>query len=187
MPAQNPSFILAYLCDANGIHVTIDNTYAQPAELNAALASGAVHLAVLPEPMVTIALAKNSALQVQLDLTEEWDRVSEPGSLVQGCVVVTSSFAEEHSAELAAFLVDYEQSVELLLADPAAAARDIESAGIFAQAAVAEKAIPNCNVCFVIGEEMKTQLSAFLEIMFAAAPQSIGGALPADDFYCILK
>ena len=34
---------------------------------------------------------------------------------------------------------------------------------------------------------MQAQLSAFLEIMFETAPQSIGGKLPADDFYCILK
>ena len=187
VPAQNPSFIFAYLCKANGVEVNIDNTYAQPAELNAALASGEVHLAVLPEPMVTIARAKNSELQVALDLTAEWDKVAEPGSLVQGCVAVRSDFADAHPAELAAFLADYEASVALLSADPADAARKIEAAGIFAQAAVAEKAIPNCNICFVTGEQMKTELSAFLQIMFEAAPQSIGGALPADDFYCILK
>ncbi len=71
--------------------------------------------------------------------------------------------------------------------DAAAAAQKIEQAGIFAKAAVAEKAIPRCNLCFVTGEQMKTELAAFLEIMFEQAPQSIGGALPGDDFYCVLK
>ena len=66
-------------------------------------------------------------------------------------------------------------------------AQAIETAGIFAKAAVAEKAIPKCNVCFVTGEEMQTELSAFLEIMFEKAPQSVGGAVPGDNFYCILK
>ncbi len=186
-PAQNPSFIFAHLCEANGVDVTIDNSYAQPAELNAAAAAGEVPLAVLPEPMVTVARSQNPALTVVLDLTEEWDKVSEPGSLVQGCVVVRTEFAAEHPAELAAFLADYEASVALLSEDTAAAAKAIEEAGIFAKAAVAEKAIPNCNVCFVTGDEMKTQLSAFLEIMAASAPQSIGGAVPGDAFYCILK
>ncbi len=185
-PAQNPTFIFRHLCDAFGVDVTIDNTYAQPAELNAAAAAGEVSLAVLPEPMVTIARSQNRDLAVVLDLTAEWDKVSEPGSLVQGCAVVRTDFASEHPAELAAFLEDYERSVSLLSGDPAAAAKAIEAAGIFARAAVAEKAIPACNVCFVTGEEMKTQLSAFLEIMFETAPQSVGGALPGDDFYCIL-
>ena len=102
-------------------------------------------------------------------------------------MVVRTEFAAEHPAEVAAFLEDYGRSVALLTEDIPAAAKAIEEAGIFAKAAVAEKAIPKCNVCFVTGEEMQAELGAFLEIMFEKAPQSIGGALPGDDFYCILK
>ena len=47
VPVQNPTFIFQYLCEKNGLTVgtdiTIDNTYAQPAELNTALASGGAH------------------------------------------------------------------------------------------------------------------------------------------------
>ena len=186
-PAQNPSFIFAALCSKNGIELNIDTSYAQPAELNTAVAAGEVSLAVLPEPMVTVARSQNQDLVVVLDLTAEWDKVFEPGSLVQGCVVVRTEFAAEHPAEVAAFLEDYGKSVALLTDDVPAAAKAIEEAGIFAKAAVAENAIPKCNVCFVTGEEMQAELSAFLEIMFEKAPQSIGGAVPGDDFYCILK
>ena len=52
---------------------------------------------------------------------------------------------------------------------------------------MAQKAIPNCNVCFVTGAEMQSALGEFLNVMFEVAPDSIGGAVPADDFYCILK
>ena len=187
VPAQNPSFIFGFLCSANDISVSIDNTYAQPAELNAAVAAGQVHLAVLPEPMVTVACSQNSDLQIVLDLTEEWDRVAEPGSLVQGCVVVRTEFAKENPEEVLAFLKNYEASVALLAEDPAAAAQKIEETGIFAKAAVAQKAIPHCNICFVTGAEMQAQLSAFLEIMAETVPQSIGGAVPGPDFYCILQ
>ena len=56
-----------------------------------------------------------------------------------------------------------------------------------AKAAVAEKAIPRCNLCFITGEQMQAQLAAFLQIMGETAPNSIGGQIPGDDFYCILK
>ena len=184
-PAQNPTFIFRTLCDAAGVNVTIDNTYAQPADLNTAAASGEVALAVLPEPMVTIARAQNAALTPVLDVTAEWDKVFTPGSLVQGCVVVRTAFAAEHPAETKAFLEEYGKSVALL-EDPAAAAQAIEACGIFAKAAVAEKAIPRCNLCFITGADMQAALSAFLETMAASAPESIGGAVPAEDFYCIL-
>ncbi len=183
VPAQNPSFIFSYLCRANGVNVTLDNSYAQPAELSAAAAAGQVSIAVLPEPILTVTRSQNPDLTVALDLGAEWDKVAEPGSLVQGCVVVRSEFAGQHPAETARFLEEYGESVALLTEDPAAAAQRIEEAGIFAKAAVAEKALPRCSVCFVTGEEMRAQMRAFLEIMAEAAPASIGGAVPGDDFY----
>lgn len=186
-PTQNPSFIFAALCSKYGIELNIDTSYAQPAELNTAVAAGQVGLAVLPEPMVTVAKSQNPDLTVALDLTEEWDKVMEPGSLVQGCVVVRRAFAEAHPDAVKAFLTDYEASVKLLTEDTETAAKNIEAAGIFAKAAVAAKAIPNCNVCFVTGADMQRELGAFLEIMSRKAPQSIGGKLPGEDFYCILQ
>ena len=184
-PAQNPSFILEALCRARGVELTIDNSYAQPAELNAAAAAGQVALAVLPEPMVTVACSQNPNLKAAIDLSAEWDKVMEPGSLVQGCVVVRREFADAHGAELAVFLEEYGRSVALLEEDAASAAQKIEESGIFAKAAVAAKAIPRCNICFVTGEEMQRQLSVFLQSMFETAPQSIGGSVPGDDFYYI--
>ena len=185
-PAQNPSFIFQHLVDANGVEgVTIDNTYAQPADLNAAVAAGEVAIAVLPEPMVTVARAQNPNLVVALDLTAEWDKVSQPGSLVQGCVVVRKDFVLENAAAVQTFLEEYGASIEALTTDVEGTAAKIEANGIFAKAAVAAKAIPNCNVCFITGEEMKAALSQFLTIMHGVAPASIGGSIPADDFYCI--
>ena len=188
-PAQNPTFIFQYLCEANGLtvgeDVVIDNGYAQPADLNAAVSGGLVPLAVLPEPMVTVARSSNDALAVALDLTAEWDKVAPAGSLVQGCVVVRTAFAAEHPAEVAKFLEEYGASVDGLLNDVEGTAAHIEATGVFAKAAVAAKAIPNCNVCFITGAEMQDALGEFLEIMYGVAPASVGGAVPGDDFYYI--
>lgn len=187
-PAQNPSFIFQHLVQANGLeNVTIDNTYAQPADLNSAIAAGEVSLAVLPEPMVTVARSKNPELVVALDLTAEWDKVSPAGSLVQGCVVVRKAFVEENPGAVAKFLEEYGASIEALTADVEGTAAKIEETGIFTKAAVAAKAIPNCNVCFITGTEMQEAMASFLEIMFEVAPASIGGSIPGEDFYCILN
>ncbi|MEF2838641.1 MAG: ABC transporter substrate-binding protein [Oscillospiraceae bacterium] len=187
-PAQNPSFIFQHIVDANGVkNVTIDNTYAQPADLNTAVASGEVSIAVLPEPMVTVAKSKNPDLKVALDLTAEWDKVSQPGSLVQGCVVVRKDFVVENPVAVTTFLDEYGYSIEALTTDVEGTAAKIEATGIFTKAAVAAKAIPNCNVCFIIGEEMQAALSQFLTIMHGVAPASVGGNIPGDDFYCVFN
>ena len=184
VPAQNPTIIFSYLCKANGLEVGtdvfIDNTYAQPADLRTAVASGEVSVAVLPEPMLTIAKSSNDKLVTAMDLTVEWNKVSPEGSLVQGCVVVRKEFAEEHPNEVAAFLEEYGRSIEFLSGDPSTVGAVIEETGVFAKGAVAAKALPNCNICFITGEEMKTAMETFL----AAMPvNSVGGALPAADFY----
>ena len=187
-PAQNPSFIFQHIVDANGIeNVTLDITYAQPADLNTAVASGQVSVAVLPEPMVTVARSKNPDLKVVLDLTAEWDKVSEPGSLVQGCVVVRKDFVLENAAAVNTFLEEYGASIQALTTDVEGTAAKIEAAGIFTKAAVAAKAIPNCNVCFITGQQMQEALSRFLTIMHEVAPASVGGSIPGDDFYCIFN
>ena len=187
-PAQNRSFIFQQIVDANGVeNVTIDNTYAQPADLNTAVASGEVSIAVLPEPMVTVAKSKNPELKVLLDLTAEWDKVSVPGSLVQGCVVVRKDFAAENITAVQTFLGEYGASIEALTTDVEGTAAKIEANGIFTKAAVAAKAIPNCNVCFIIDTEMQEALSQFLTIMHGVAPASVGGSIPGDDFYCIFN
>ncbi len=187
VPAQNPTILFQALVNAAGVDVTIDNTYAQPADLRTALAAGEIDVAVLPEPMVTIALAANESLAVAMDLTAEWDAVYPAGSLVQGCVVVRTAFAEEHPDAVNAFLAEYEASIALLTDDADTAAQLIEETGIFAQGAVAKKAIPNCNVCFLAGAEMQAAMEEFVGILFDMNPETVGGAVPAADFYYIAE
>ena len=52
-----------------------------------------------------------------------------------------------------------------------------------AKAALAQKALPQCNIVFETGAEMKTDLVNYFDVLFAADPASVGGALPGDDFY----
>ena len=187
-PAQNPTFIFSALCQKNGLEpgkdITIDNTYAQPAELRTVLAAGKIDIAVLPEPMVTIAKSANDKLTADLDLTAAWSAAfGESAALAQGCVVVRTAFAEEHPAEVAAFLAEYERSVKYVMENPTEAGTMIEAQGIFAQGAVAARAIPGCNLCFLTGTEMADKLNSFYTVLYGVAPASIGNAIPDSGLY----
>ena len=185
-----PEYVLRYLLTANGLDPDKDvdiQYYSEATEVTAQMASTQDAIAVLPQPYVTAAGLKDDTLRIALDLTAEWDKVAPAGSLVQGCVVVRKAFADEHPNEVKAFLTEYQASIEYLTAEPDQAGQMIEDAGIFAKAAVAAKAIPNCNVCFVSGADMQAALTEFLTALSTVAPQSIGGEVPGDDFYCILK
>ncbi len=188
-PAQNPTFLFKAVCEANGLvvgqDIIIDNTYAQPADLRTALVSGVIDLAVLPEPMVTIAKSANASLTASLDLTAEWEKHFPKDSLMQGCVVVRTEYLEKNEKVVKKFLEEYKASIEFVNKNPAEAGDMIVAAGIFAQAPVAAKAIPNSNICYIDGREMKAGLEKFYEVLLKTAPASIGNALPAEDFYYV--
>ena len=188
LPGQgsNPEYIFRYLVEKNGMEigkdVMIDYTYGSPDELATAVTAGLVSLAVLPEPKVTAIKSQNAAVRSALDFTAEWNKVSE-GELVQGCIVVQKSFAEEHPAELAQFLKDYQASIDFVSNNIEEASTMIEAAGIIPKAPLAKKALPACNICYMTGDEMKTSLTSFYQVLFDMAPASIGGALPDDGIY----
>ena len=186
-PAQNPAFIFEAICRANdlvpGEDITIDTAFAQPADLRSALVSGQVDIAVLPEPMVTIAKSANKELTTVLDLTAEWEKVYGENTLMQGCIVVRKEWAEAHPAELKEFLKEYKASVEFTTANPKEASEMIVSAGVFAQAPVAEKAIPNCNIVYIDGEEMAASLDIFFAKLYEVKPAAVGNKLPDSGIY----
>lgn len=188
-PAQNPTFLFKAICQANGLvvgtDIIIDNTYAQPADLRTALVEGIIDLAVLPEPMVTIAKSGNAALAASLDLTTEWEKHFPADSLMQGCVVVRAEYLEANPEIVKQFLQDYKKSIEFVNQNPAEAGEMIAAANIFAKAPIAAKAIPNSNICYIDGAEMKAGLQKFYEVLLATAPASIGNALPSEDFYYV--
>ena len=66
-------------------------------------------------------------------------------------------------------------------ADEAAAL--CEHFSIIPNAAVAKKALPGSQLCFVAGEDMKTQIAPFYQILFDYNPAAVGGKLPDDAFY----
>ena len=86
---------------------------------------------------------------------------------------------------------DYlEELLDLLTQEDEAAADvwEAEAASLIEKydivpAAVAEKALPYCNIAFIEGSEMQEKLSGYLSVLFDQNPVSVGGALPAEDFY----
>ena len=148
-----------------------------------------VDVALLPEPHVTSVLNQNPAFRVALDVTELFEQYArEKGDnavLSMGCVIVRKEYAEQNPDKVAAFMQAYAESVAFVNANVDEASQMVEAQGIIPKAAVAKKAIPNCHIVFVTGEEMKTQIAPFFQILFNANPKSVGGTLPGDDFYFV--
>lgn len=181
-----PEFALNYVLQQNGLDPATDLTIefkSEATEVAAMLGEGTEGIAVLPQPYVTAVQMQNENVRTALDLTEEWDKVATDGSLVTGVLIARTEFIEQNEEAFKAFLEDYKASIEYVNANTAEAAALVAQYGIVEQEAVAEKALPACNITYIDGAEMKEKLSGYLGVLYDQLPESVGGALPADDFY----
>ena len=181
---STPEYILQYLLDAYGLTDSVNVEFiADNAELIAKLGDGSAQLALLPEPHVSVACAQNENVRVALNINELW-AAKNATQVVQGVYIVRKSYLDAHQAQVDAFLKDAETSATKVVTE-ADAASVVAAQGIIAKEPIAKRAIPNCNICLIKGADMKAYVSAMLEVLFNANPKSIGGSMPADDFYYV--
>lgn len=181
-----PEYALNSVLEANGIYPEKDVTIefkSEHAEVVAALAQDQTAVGLLPQPFVTTALMKNENLKVALDLNELWESsAADDSRLVTGVVVVRNEFAEENKEALDAFMDAYQESVNFVNTDTEAAAEIIGAHDIIPKE-VAVKAIPECSIVFIEGDEMETMLSGYLATLEEQNSEIIGGKLPDEAFY----
>lgn len=180
-----PEYVLRYVLSENGVDPDNDVTIEYCSEATEALSkvqAGEATTAMLPQPFVTSALAQVEGLRVALDMNEEWQKVA-GSKLVTGVLVVRKDAVEADPAAFAAFMDGYKASVEAANKDVEGTAALCEQYGVVAKAALAQKALPQCNIVFETGDEMKTDLETYFSVLFDADPTSVGGTLPAEDFY----
>lgn len=182
---STPEYALNYLLEKNGLDPATDVTIewkSEPSEIVAQMAAQDHVIALLPQPFVTVAQSKFSDLAVALDLTAEWDKLDNGSQLITAGLVVRKEFAEAHPQAVADFLTEYAASTDYVNANVAEAAKLVEQYDIV-EAAVAEKAIPACNIVCITGQEMKDSVQGYLQVLYDQNPQAVGGSLPGDDFY----
>lgn len=182
---STPEYALKYLLGQNGLDPEKDVTIewkSEPTEVVAQMASQDAAIAMLPQPFVTVAQTQVENLNVVLDLTEEWKKLDNGSQLITAGLIVRKEFAEKYPEQLAVFLEEYKASTEYINENVEDGAALVEKYGIV-KAAVAQKAIPYCNITYIDGKEMKTAVEGYLTILFEQNPKAVGGELPGDDFY----
>ncbi len=181
---SNPEYIINYLLEKNEIKNDVTLEFkAEGTELLSVWATDPNAIIIAPQPVATTLTVQNAGSKIALDLTKEWEKVDNTSALMMGCVVVRNEFLKDNKATVDKFLEEYKASIETANKDIDTTATLCETYGIIPKAPIAKKAIPNCNLTFVSGSEMKTKLSGYLTVLYNADKTSVGGKLPADGFY----
>lgn len=182
-----PDYVLNYILNENGLtneDVTLEFK-SEATEVAAVLSENPNAIGLLPQPFVTAAQIQNESLMVVMDMNEQWDMLQgEAGSrMVTGVTVVRNEFLQENKKAVEKFIEAHEESTKAINADPDTGAKLAVEAGIVAKEPIAKKAIPNCNIVCITGEEMKNALSGYLNVLFEQGKESVGGMVPTEEFY----
>ena len=101
-------------------------------------------------------------------------------------LVVSENFASSNENALRTFLDEYKASSENATANIEETASLLEKYDII-KAAIATKAIPYCNICFITGDEMISKVTGYFKVLFDASPDSLGKKLPDNNIFYIVK
>lgn len=186
---STPEYILRALIIKSALpenSVTLDFSIPVP-EIAAALISGKIQYALLPEPFATIAI-RNGATGINpvrraISLREPWQKAGFGADFPMTICVVRTKFARQYPETVRAFLAAYKASIDWTVTHPGEAGPLVEAAGLGLKAPIVTQAIPSCNLVFIPAAESRTAIEKLLAVFLEYSPEAIGGTLPDEGFY----
>jgi NitT/TauT family transport system substrate-binding protein len=183
---MTPDILFHLLLEKKGLQnkIEVNFRFPMPQDLAQAVAAGAVQMAVLSEPMASVALARNEQLMIYADLTREWQlTMGQKNALPQAALIIKSSFAQKKPDWVRQFTDTYRNAIESVNRHPRQAAQLMVKHKLVPQASIAEAAIPRCHLDFRPAQEVKAHIKNYLHLFFQMNPNIVGGRLPDENFY----
>jgi NitT/TauT family transport system substrate-binding protein len=182
-----PDILFKFLLQVNGLQpgrdVDLDYSFPTHIDLANAVAAGQAHLAVLPEPSVSLVRSKNPVVRIIMDLNRAWSQTSpEHPSLPQTALMVRKEILTPDTLFIRDILNRYRMSIDSVNRKPSAAAGKIVKAGILPDPAVAVAAIPGCNLEYRMAFEVYPEIKNYLSILYKFRPVTVGGRIPDEGF-----
>ncbi len=177
VPTSTTGPIINYILEKSGVNAEVVFE-ADHDVLVGKLVKNEASIVVLPEPKVSAALIQNSSYSIDLNLSTEWDKVSnEP--LTMGCIVARNDFIKENKKAVNAFLEEYEASISFIgnKSNLNEAAEMIVNAQVLPKLPIAMKSLTNLygSIVYIDGDAMEAALKGFYT--------AINNPQPASDFY----
>lgn len=185
-----PEYMMKYLLSKQNIPVNPENPadgitldFSVPnANIAAALISDKAEFALVPEPFATVAEIKSPEVKRSIDIQKLYARqngTTYPMTLL----VANAAFAKSNKSTVSKFISAYKEAYEWTIKNPAHAGELVEKNSLGLNAKIVEKAIPNAAFTWKNATEGRAEIEQLLTIFLENASESVGGKLPADEFY----
>ncbi len=182
-----PDILFRYLLGKQGLvpetDIRLDYTFPTHIDLSNAVIAGKADLAVISEPLVSLAQSRNPSIHEIMDLNREWARaVPENPTLPQTAILVRADFARDNPGLLAEIMETWSRSTTYVNRNSSEAALRIASNRILPDSVVALQSIPRCNLLFRYAGEIRPVIAAYLKVFLTFNPDAIGGQMPDEAF-----
>lgn len=169
--------IMNFIFEKNSISPKIEFV-ATEAELAALAVEGKADICIIPEPQATKVVFENTEMKRAVDFNDEWNKVSDT-KLAQGVIVARTEYIEQNPEYIEQFLFQNEISVNFVSTSENAdrAADMLHKGNYFSTVDLARACVPECNLCFVKGEDMKAMVAGACDALPA---EMTGGTVNAD-------
>ena len=152
-------------------------------QIAAAVISGTVDAAIVPEPFATLAQMQDSEVKRVVDIQEAFAKAGGFYDYPMTLIVASAKFAKENPQFIAQFQTEYQKAQNWTKENPKEAGELSEKYALGLKSAVVQNAIPNLAYTFALPFDSKAQVENLLNVFLRFAPEAVGGKLPADDFY----
>jgi len=148
--------------------------------------------ALLAEPAISIALRKTKSFPISViapdlyrstDLQEEWSRVFKVNARIPEAGMAVVGKMKSNKKVIERFLAEYKKSLAWYKKHPKAAGILVVKTVPMLEKEGVSDSIKHVNINSVSALKAKKELEFFFNILKEDNPKSIGGKLPADDFY----
>lgn len=183
VPSQGgpPDILTNYLIAQNNIP-GVKLSFVNLSEIGQQLASGAIQHVVIPEPLLSIVQANlQTDLHIAINFEEVWQKQFSK-QLPQTGIFVNKAWASSNQHAIKQFQALSEQAITDLYQQPDVSL-PLLSNFFKSNEKIMESALTNSSLHFQTAQQARNETEAYFKILLEIAPDSIGGALPNEDFY----
>ena len=171
-----PDILTRHYLSNEGQQPPLNYVFQTAGEITQGLMAKKINRAVVSEPFLTIALRKDTTLQIITDL----NRAGTSGmGFAQTAIVITPGLSASRDT-LDSLLAE---SCRFANERPEETIRILEDKKLFAPGMLTPEAIRRCRLDYKSSQEAQAEIDTFLRLIFQYEPKAIGGKLPDARFF----
>ena len=177
-------FLARYLAEKNGLDPEKDLNLVYRALPGGAqlFMAGQLDAIVLPEPLVTVSLARGASAEMSMDIQKEWAKIHGDERIPFVALFANGDFTEEYPQFTDIINGYYKQGVDWVNNNPEAAA-ELASKHFNMPAPLLKKSYSRVNLNIYSDSECRELTELYFGEMLEMYPELIGGSLPDEEFY----